>query len=1155
MNCASCGQNNRADAAFCIACGQRLTRVCVSCSRELPAGARFCDACGRAVDSSEGDPRSYTPNHLAAKIITARQALEGERRQVTVLFADIVGSTATAEGLDPEEMHSIMDRCVRLLLEHVHRYEGTVNQFTGDGIMALFGAPIAHEDAPERAVHAALGMQAAVRQFGDALHEERGIEFRMRIGINTGLVVVGRIGDDLRMDYTAIGDTTNVAARLQTAAAPGAILISDSTAKLVTGRFVTRPLGPLLLKGKSQPVLAHEVVRALPRSPLVAPSTHGLTPLTARASELAALQNMFERVREGFGQVVFIVGEAGIGKSRLIHEFRTRLGGAVTWLQGRCISFGRGIPMLPVIDAMKGAFGIEESDDDPTIIAKIHAGVVALGLEEGDTVEPCLRLLLAVDPGDERLRAMDAIARRFATFDALKRFVLATAARQPLVLLVEDLHWIDPASDEFLTYTVDAVATARVLLLCTYRPGYRSNFGDRSYLNRLTLQALSPPEAAAMAAAMLDAADLPPEIRTLVAQKAEGNPFFIEEVIKSLLEVGALQRSEDGTLTARRVSETVIPNTIQDVIMARIDRLGEAPKRAIQVASVIGREFAVRLLQRASQLGDGVNQLVGELRALELIYEKFGVPELAYMFKHALTHEVAYESILVQRRKQLHHTIATAIEELYDDRLPEYWETLAHHFHRAEDWSKAFEYLVKAGDKARAAYANREAVHFYDRALEAGAHLNIGAAQRAEILQGKGWGHLCLSEFSESVEAYRLARELVTGAADRATIAALLGLALWYAHEFDLALEAADEALTLAATAGETRVEAEARCVVGIVRMVRGDLDGCAAVMQEAQRLVSMNQSPVFGPWIESSLALKASWQGDYAESLRLTEPLMAQLRSANQLWSLTQLGSHYAVTLGGAGEYERAMTLLREMITMAESIGDRFWRARMWNTLGWIQGELGAVDEAEEANHRSLEIARELGSLRMAPELIGNAEANLADLTLARADLDGAAAHLAAIAGILGDRRNEWMTWRYSMHYHLAAAELALARGDVRQARRDIEACLTTARRTRSRRYLVRSSRLLAGCHLADGDLVGAETLLASTVTAARDLGNPPQLWHALLSYGRVLHALGRRDDAASAWRQALAVIDDVCTRLPAEVQGTLRATPVTVALQELDA
>ncbi len=1163
LTCSACAYENRDTAKFCLRCGQRLCLVCAGCGAELPGGARFCDECGTAVTPAPastavparttGSPASYTPNHLASKILKSRSALEGERKQVTVLFADVAGSTALAERLDPEAMHDIMDGCFRVLMQEVHRYEGTVNQFTGDGIMALFGAPIAHEDAPERAVRAAIGMQAALKRYSEELRQQRGIDFHMRIGINSGPVVVGKIGDDLRMDYTAVGDTTNLAARLQTAAAPGTVLISEHTAKLIAGRFVTRSVGPLALKGKSRTTVAHEVLRALPRAPLVAPSEHGLTPLVARAGELAALETIFAHARSGRGQVAFVVGDAGIGKSRLLHEFRKRLGDQETaWLEGRCVSFGRSIPFLPITDIVKAAFGIEEPDGESLVADKIHQGLEALGpaLQPG---EAYFRALLGVDPGDAAVRAMDASARRFATFDALKRLLLAGAARQPVVLLIEDLHWIDQASEEFLTYIADALATASVLLICTYRPGYRPALGERSYITRIALQPLSREEAATMATAMLEAWEIPEDACALIAQKAEGNPFFIEEVTKSLLELGVLRLTSDGYVLDRPASEIVIPDRIQDVIMARIDRLGEEPKRAMQIASVIGREFAVRLLQRASEVGERVNALVGELRSLELIYEKSGVPELAYMFKHALTHDVAYESLLLQRRKELHRIIGLAVEQLYADRLTEYWETLAHHFYRAEEWPRAFEYLVKAGDKARAAFANSEAAYFYDRALEVAEHLDVAPQQRVAICEGKGQVHFCLSEFAEAVAAYRRALTSVTADADRARINAALSEALFWAHEFDQAIAAANEALVIAQPSGQLGAAAQAMFILGFVPQVRGQLEEAAGCFAEAVQLADAGGQRVLRGQIELYDAIQYNWRGDYATAIERIEPVVSMFRSESQLLHLVEAYSTFTMTLGGAGQYERALALQTEGIALSEAIGDKVWRARMWNTRGWLLGELGAFDEAEKANRCCIEIARHVGSLRMASELIGNAEANLADLALVRGDLVGAEPHLAEVAAILSDRHNEWLTWRYTMHYHLSAAELALARRDLGHARQHIEACLTTARRTNSRRHLVRATRLLAACHSAEGNLTEAERLLATTVDAARALGNPPQRWLALLAHGRVLHSLGRRDEATAAWREALEVAEAVTVALPADVQSAFRSSTVTTTLHEL--
>jgi class 3 adenylate cyclase/tetratricopeptide (TPR) repeat protein len=1161
--CDRCHNENPPHAKFCLECGAALGHRCTHCGTALPPAARFCLECGTAVGNEASAAPGETVAHAApaggaapvAAPPPAPAARERERKQVTVLFADVVNFTGLAERLDPERVHGIMDRCVRLLVDEVQRYDGTVSQFTGDGIMALFGAPLAHEDAPEHAIRAALTMQAALARYREELHRTHDIDFRMRIGIHTGPVVVGSVGDDAHGDYTALGDTTNLAARLQGAAAPGAVLISEATARLVTGRFVLRARGPLALKGKSKTVTAFEVERALPRAPLLPVSKEGLTPLVGRAAELSTLETLFGHVRAGHGQLAFLVGDAGLGKSRLVHEFRKRLGtDAPTWLVGRCVSFGRGIPFLPVIDVLKAGFGIEESDDDATIIAKVHAGVGALGTAVTDT-EPYVRALLAVDPGDAAVAAMDAGARRFATFDALKRLTLAIAARQPIVILVEDLHWLDQASEEFLTFVVDVIATAPILVLCTYRPPYRPPFGDRSYIARVALQPLSADEAAALATAMLHTDVVPGEIRALVAAKAEGNPFFIEEVTKSLLEIGALVRVDGGYALGRPVEEIVIPDTIQDVIMARIDRLGDGPKRAIQVASVIGREFAVRLLQRAADLGDRVETLVGELRALELIYEKSGVPELAYMFKHALTHDVAYGSLLVQRRQELHRIIGRATEELYADRLGEHLETLAYHYERAEEWPRAFDYLVKAGHKAVESFANREAIDFYRRALAVAVHVDPPPPVLREIYGGKGKAHFGVSEFPEAREAFEQALALAADDRERGHLTVLLAWAQVWCHEFDNAVTTAERALGIGERATAPLVIGAATNVLGFVHMCRGNVELGIEHYDEAARLATAAGVSRLATEARAYKALTVSWRGDYARALDELHAVVTEFTRENQMLLLAMAHSNVAVIRGGAGDYAGALTAATEGIALGEAIGDRVWRARTWNTRGWILGELGHFEAAEEANRRCLEIAAQLGGLKIVSELIGNAAANLADAAVWRGDVAGAEPHLATVAEILADRQNEWMVWRYGMHHQVAVAEHALARGDLGRARDALGTCLTTARRTNSRRYIVRATRLLAECHVAGGNLAEAEMLLAGAVTDARALANPPQLWHALAAYGRVLDQRGKSDEAAAARGEASAVVAATAQALPDDLRDRFAAAPICRALGEAGA
>ncbi len=710
MQCPSCHAQNREGHRFCGECGTVLVLTCPSCAFANEPGQRFCGGCGASLMAVVPPkekfvaPQSYTPEHLAEKILTSRGALEGERKLVTVLFVDVSGFTAMSERLDPEDVHGLMDRAFELMLGEIHRYEGTVNQFLGDGLMALFGAPIAHEDHAIRALHASLGIQRALRSYRDQLRLQRDIDLQVRMGLNTGAVVVGKIGDNLRMDYTAVGDTTNLAARLLALAEPGDVLVSEDIVKVVAPFFVLQSLGEVSVKGKALPVRPYRVEAARNvRSRLEAESEAGLTPLVGREAELALLQGAFGEVRAGRGQAVFVYGEAGIGKSRLLLEFRRHAETAnPRWILGRCVSYGRTIACLPVLDFLRDLLGIKEGDGVDVVLDKLEAGIGDTGDDLAWTL-PFLRVLLSLDPGDTSVSTMNPLQRRGRTAEAVRDLLIAHAHRRPLVLVVEDLHWIDAHSEDILHLVLDSIAAEPILVVLTYRPGYVQPFGDQTYFTRITLRALPEDQAAGLIERVLQA-PVPPEVTARIAHKAEGNPLFIEELAKSLVEDGSLRREGEVYQLTRPLEDVRIPDTIQGVIMARIDRLPEASKTALQVASVIGREFTARLVERVAKLARDSRPELGDLRSLELIYEKARSPELSYMFKHALTHDVAYETLLRQKRRELHRRTGEVIEELYADRLGEFYETLAFHFSHGEVGDKAVDYLLKSASKARAAF-------------------------------------------------------------------------------------------------------------------------------------------------------------------------------------------------------------------------------------------------------------------------------------------------------------------------------------------------------------------------------------------------------------------------------------------------------------------
>ena len=478
-----------------------------------------------ARDQQPPGPRFIpdVPGHLAEKILSGRAALEGERRQVTVLFGDLANYTALSEKLDPEEVHRIVQRCFELVAAEIHRFEGTINQYGGDGFMALFGAPIAHEDAPRRAVHAALAIQRALGSFGKDLEKRSGLVVQMRIALNTGIVVVGRITDDLRMDYTAIGDTINLASRLQSAARPTSVVVSEATHRAIEGFFDTVDLGELQIRGHA-PVRAFEVTGARSRrTRLEVTAERGLTPLVGRDRELAALEDLFREVRGGRGQIVFIAGEAGIGKSRLLLEFRRRLeasGDPITWLEGRCVSFGQSTPMLPLVDQLHENFGIREGDGEPELIAKVEQGMRAMGGLEADI--PYVRYLLSADPGDPAVAVMDASARRKRLFDALRALMLRGATLRPLVLVFEDLHWSDTSTREYLDFAMDSVAGARVMMILTHRIGQTHPFPSRSFHTTLNLHHLSGAQALEMATRVLGARIFPRNSRPRSSRRPKG---------------------------------------------------------------------------------------------------------------------------------------------------------------------------------------------------------------------------------------------------------------------------------------------------------------------------------------------------------------------------------------------------------------------------------------------------------------------------------------------------------------------------------------------------------------------------------------------------------------------------------------------------------
>ena len=679
-------------------------------------------------------PLTYTPSYLAEKILTSRSALEGERKQVTVLFADLKGSMELLAERDPEEARQLLDPVLERMMEAVHRYEGTVNQVMGDGIMALFGAPLAHEDHAVRAGYAALAMQESVTRYGDALQRSQGVPIQIRVGLNSGEVVVRAIGSDLHMDYTAVGQTTHLAARMEQMAKPGSILITTETLRLAEGYIRATPLGPVPIKGLDAPVEVFELVGASGiRRRLQATAARGLTRFVGRDTEFAALVQALEQAGAGHGQVVAVVGEAGVGKSRLAYEFlhsHHTQGWRV--LESASVSYGKATPYFPVLDLLRRYAHLDERDDARTIRAKVTGQLLTLDEALQDTIPPLLALLDAL-PDDSPFLALDPPQRRQRTLAALKRVLLRESQVQPVLVVFEDLHWLDTETQALLDSLVEGLPTARLLLLANYRPEYQHGWGNKTYYAQLRLDPLPPASADAFLQALLGDDPGLEALKHLLIARTTGNPFFLEESVRTLVETGVLVGAPGAYRLVQALPTIQVPATVQAMLAARIDRLPPEEKHLLQTAAVIGTEVPLPLLQTIAELPEAtLHRGLAHLQAAEFLYETRLFPEQVYTFKHALTHEVAYGGLLQERRRVLHAHIVETLEVLAGDRVAEQVERLAHHALRGEVWDKALVYLRQAGDKATARSAFREAVACWEQALTALPHL---AEQQDTLVQ------------------------------------------------------------------------------------------------------------------------------------------------------------------------------------------------------------------------------------------------------------------------------------------------------------------------------------------------------------------------------------------------------------------------------------
>jgi class 3 adenylate cyclase len=741
IRCQNCSAENPRGAKFCIQCATPFPRLCQKCGFENPPEARFCAQCATSlIEDQVGQPSNAAAGPASSGIRVATdssepQSLDGERKTVTALFADIKGSMELIEDLDPEEARRLVDPALKLMMAAVHRYGGYVAQSTGDGIFALFGAPAAHEDHPQRALHAALAMQEELRRYAERLRSEGKIPIEARVGVNTGEVVVRTIETGGHTEYTPVGHVTNLAARMQTVAPVGSIATSDATRQLCEGYFEFRALGPTTVKGLSAPVEVYEVVRVGPlRTHFQLSTRRGLTKFVGREREMAAIAGALEQSRAGHGQIVAAIGEAGAGKSRLMYEFKATIPDGCKVLEAYSVSHGKASAWLPVLELLKSYFEIADEDDDGRRSAKVEAKTRGLDPALAETL-PYILSLLGIAGAGAQSAMMDARIRRRRTLEAIKRIIIRESLEQPLVLIFEDLHWIDAETQELLDLLVDSVASARILMLVNYRPEYHHAWGNRTCYTQLRLDPLGGRSADDMLHALLGGDASLQSLKRLIIEKTEGNPFFMEEIVRALVEQGVLVRNGATRLT-KPLTEVQVPPTVQGILASRIDALPASEKSLLQTLAVIGKDFPLDLVRHmTASPDDRLEPMLKNLQGGEFIYEQPALGEAEYTFKHALTQEVAYNSVLLKRRRLLHERAGEAIEVLFKDRIDDHLAELAHHCSRSASTRKAVEYLFRAGSQAMARSAFSEAATRLSSALELLKHLPDDAERRAQSWQ------------------------------------------------------------------------------------------------------------------------------------------------------------------------------------------------------------------------------------------------------------------------------------------------------------------------------------------------------------------------------------------------------------------------------------
>lgn len=972
---------------------------CKKCLSPVPASARFCPNCGQALTSeatpfqgSPGafDPDRYMPPELVAKLKASHAggSIQGERRIITMLFCDVKGSTAAAEQLDPEEWAEIMNGAFEHMIRPVYKYEGLVPRLMGDAILAFFGAPIAHEDDPQRAVLAGLEIQQDIEPYIEETRRRYGISFALRVGINTGLVVVGGVGSDLRMEYTAIGDAINLAARMEQTATPGSVQISEETYQLVAPFFHVEPLGGIEIKGKAAAVKAYRVL-----SPRQIPGRQrgiqGLSsPLVGRRAELSALEGHVSALQGGQGTVVVVVGEAGLGKSSLAGALHHKLDpGQVSWLETYALSYTQSIGYFSWQQVIRSSLGAEADDPPDAVRKKLREAGERYALPPGDL--PFLEAILAVETqaSQKQISAIQGDALLQGISSATRHYLGAAAREKPLCITFDDLHWMDSASLTLLAATVDLVEEAPILFLCLTRPEQGTDAWDfllrvwqdlpaRSH--RIDLSAFSVETTYTLLVNLLGKREVPETLYEQIARKAEGNPFFIEEIIRSLIETGQIVPENGRWRETAGVTEIAVPKTLSGVLSARIDHLNEGAKQILHLASVLGRSFDLHALSALAGLEDGLEIHIRGLEQAGLVHKTAGSARVEYAFRHVLTREAAYNSILLKRRRELHARVGEYLEASYAERLTEYAPLLAHHFYAARD-GRSLQYDTLAGEKAARLYANGEAATHFSRALEVARRGGVESQQVAYLYQQLGAALELSGRHAEALETYSAMQAYGEESGERSIVmTALMAKATIYStftplHDAERSEQTLIQALEISREIGDRDIQTRLHWNLMLNYLFSKRLDLSLHYGELALALARESGNREYLAFVLNDFCRLFTCRGEF-------EKAHQAIREARELWIALDNQVMLADSFGSqaeayfnSGDLPRALESSRQGFAISEEIENLWGQSynRMLMAFAYVEsGQLGPGIRAAEQSVRWGDEAGLIASNSMRSEL-----------------------------------------------------------------------------------------------------------------------------------------------------------------------------------------